>query len=71
MNLQNQPPLFVPVEYRREIEKLSKAALMDVAWDFATRIAGNRDGEAIMRQLREAAAIITRERSQARKEGAQ
>jgi hypothetical protein len=35
MNLKNKPPIFVPDEYRAEIEKLSKAALMDLAWDFA------------------------------------
>lgn len=31
----NKPPLFVPDEYRAEIAKLSKAALMDLAWDLA------------------------------------
>ena len=30
-----QPAMFVPDEYRREIFKLSKAALADVAWNLA------------------------------------
>lgn len=39
MNLKNRPPVFVPDEIRREIEKLSKAALMDMVWDYAVQIA--------------------------------
>lgn len=39
MNLKNQPPVFVPDEVRGEIEKLSKAALMDMVWDYAVSIA--------------------------------
>jgi hypothetical protein len=35
MNLKNQPPIMVPPEYRVEIEKISKAALMDMVWDYA------------------------------------
>lgn len=38
MNLKNQPPAFVPDEVRAEIEKLSKAALMDMVWDYAVQI---------------------------------
>lgn len=30
-----KPAIFVPDEYRREIFKLSKAALADVAWNLA------------------------------------
>lgn len=30
-----KPSIFVPDEYRREIFKLSKAALADVAWNLA------------------------------------
>lgn len=40
MNLKNQPPAFVPRQYQAEIEKLSKAALMDMVWDYAQQIAG-------------------------------
>ncbi len=38
MNLKNKPPVFVPDEFRSEIEKLSKAALMDMVWDYAMQI---------------------------------
>jgi hypothetical protein len=38
MNLQNRPPIFVPPEHCAEVEKLSKAALMDMVWDYATQI---------------------------------
>lgn len=40
MNLKNHPPVFVPEEYAAEVEKLSKAALMDMVWDFATQFSG-------------------------------
>ena len=48
MNLKNRPPIFVPQQYRQEIEACSKAALMDVAWDLAVRCAGSvNDADAI------------------------
>ena len=40
MNLKNRPPVFVPAEHRAEVEQLSKAALMDMAWDYAKQLAG-------------------------------
>lgn len=40
MNLKNQPPIWVPQQHRAEVEKLSKAALMDMVWDYALQIAG-------------------------------
>jgi hypothetical protein len=40
MHLKNKPPVFVPPGYRAEIEKLSKAALMDMVWDYAMQIGG-------------------------------
>jgi hypothetical protein len=43
MNLKNQPPVYVPDEHCAEIEKLSKAALMDMVWDYAMRSAGVSD----------------------------
>jgi hypothetical protein len=43
MNLKNQPPVYVPDEHRAEIEKLSKAALMDMVWDYAMQFAGVTD----------------------------
>jgi len=38
MNLKNQPPVFVPAEVEAELEKLSKAALMDLVWDYAVQM---------------------------------
>lgn len=67
MNLKNQPPLFVPREYRAEIEKLSKAALMDIVWDFATRCHGHEDDpQGIIIELRRTAEIINEHREQAK-----
>ena len=40
MNLKNQPPVLVDPAYRSEVEELSKAALMDIAWSFAVRCCG-------------------------------
>ena len=31
-------PIFVPAEYRSEIESFSKAALMDMVWDMAKQL---------------------------------
>jgi hypothetical protein len=43
MHLKNQPPVYVPDEHQAEIEKLSKAALMDMVWDYAMQVAGVTD----------------------------
>lgn len=32
MHMKNQPPEIVPTQYRAAMEKLSKAALMDLVW---------------------------------------
>lgn len=53
MHLKAQKPALVPFHYWTEIEKLSKAALMDVAWSFAIRCCGiESDDTAIMAELR-------------------
>lgn len=53
MHLKNQPPALVPEIVRGEVERLSKAALMDIAWSFATRCAGNEgDPGPIMAEFR-------------------
>lgn len=39
MHLKNKLPVFVPREYFREIELLSKAALMDMVWDLCCQTA--------------------------------
>jgi len=43
MNLKNQPPIFVPAAYQDNIEKLSKAALMDIVWDMAKQLTPAQD----------------------------
>jgi hypothetical protein len=66
MNLQNQPPLFVPVQCRHEIENLSKAALMDLVWDLATIATGACEPEAIMFTVRRHAKVVLRHRKNAK-----
>lgn len=60
MNLKNQPPILVPLRFREEIEGMSKAALMDLAWSFATRCSGQEEiSEQIMDELcRERDAVL-------------
>ena len=53
MNLKNQPPVLVPAEFCDEIEKLSKAALMDLAWSFSIRCAGNENAADVMKAFRQ------------------
>jgi hypothetical protein len=69
MNLKNQPPIFVHEAYRAEIEKLSKAALMDIVWDLAQRCAGETDDRPwqIMEEIQRTADVIMTYRMQARK----
>lgn len=64
MHLRNKPPIFVPREYRAEIEKLSKAALMDLAWDFVAASDVGEGDEAIMARLRERIEIVLTHRNQ-------
>ena len=58
MNLKNKPPMFVPTRFQDEIEKLSKAALMDIAWDYATRCAAAQTDDSVMTELRAQIDII-------------
>jgi hypothetical protein len=66
MNLKSQPPVFVPSEHRPEIEKLSKAALMDLVWDYAQQLAGGPDKA--MEEFRTRRDIILAHRRQAAQE---
>lgn len=53
MNLKNQRAALVPANLRPEVESLSKAALMDIVWSFATRCCGNEgDPHLVMAELR-------------------
>ncbi len=71
MNLRNKRPIFVPAPHMREIELLSKATLMDMAWDMAKQLTpsdddGNEASEAeVMGTLRGIADVIKAHRRQA------
>jgi hypothetical protein len=71
MHLRAKPPIFVPEQFRTEIESLSKAPLMDLVWDFAAMRAGagleqGVDGDdATMKVLREQIEIVQTHRRQA------
>lgn len=64
MNLKNQPPVFIPFEFRAEIEKLSKAALMDMVWDYAFQI-GEERPDAAMEEFRRRREIVLAHRKAA------
>jgi hypothetical protein len=66
MNLKNQQPVFVPFCFRAEIEKHSKAALMDMVWDLATRCAGSELVDGIMAEVRSTGEIVEAHRKQER-----
>lgn len=71
MNLKNRPPIFVPHKHRAEIEKLSKAVLMDMVWDYAAQVAGVDGGhpqaiEGVMAEFRTRREIILAHRYLAR-----
>lgn len=58
MHLNNKPPIFVPFEFQREIETLSKAALMDLAWDLIAPTIPSGSPDDIMSELRKRADIV-------------
>lgn len=64
MNLKNRPPIFVPSAHIAEIEKLSKAFLMDLVWDYAACGVVKDDDAAIMAELRVRRDIIQIHRDQ-------
>ncbi len=66
MHLNAKRPVFVPQEFWNELGLLSKAALMDLVWDFATTEVGEKiSHEAITEVIRKRAAIVVRERKNA------
>lgn len=73
MNLQNNGPVFVPREHWPEIEKLSKAALMDMVWDMAKQLTPPDDdgNEApasdVIGTVRHIADVVTTHRKQAKR----
>lgn len=59
MHLNAKRPVLAPYAYWSEIEKMSKAALMDLVWDLATtNTQGEVDDAAIMETLRERAKVV-------------
>ena len=64
MHMKNKPPVYVPAAYRGELERLSKAALMDIAWDYARQLTGRAEDDpdldrATIAELRDRAEIIS------------
>jgi hypothetical protein len=59
MHPKNKPPIYVPLEYVPEMDRLSKAALMDIIWTLATGISGAKHTEIIAEIRGHAATIVT------------
>ena len=54
-----RPAYYVPSAFRAQLEKLSKADLMEIAWDYAVRTAGEDAGDDnAFLELRETARIV-------------
>lgn len=66
MHLNAQKPVLVPEKYRDEIEKISKAALMDIAWDYAVQLSGGFPDEEAMQEFRSRRETILIHRKQAK-----
>lgn len=69
MHLNAQRPIFAPEEYWKEIEQMSKAALMDMVWDYAMQhslAGGGLGAEDTMKEFRARRDIILTHRKQDR-----
>lgn len=65
MHLNAQPPIFVPDAHCREIEALSKAALMDIVWNLAAMCSDFCDDPAaVMAVFRKEAEVVLAQRKQ-------
>lgn len=67
MHLKNQPPFFVPFQFQAEIEKCSKAFLMDIVWDYCMERGEQMPDKAIA-EFRARATTIGIHRRQARRD---
>lgn len=65
MHVNSQKPVLIPFEFRSEIERLSKAALMDMVWDYAFQI-GEERPDAAMDEFRKRREIILIHRKNAK-----
>lgn len=73
MHMKAQRPIFVPREHQAEIERLSKAALMDMVWDYAQRCCGDvaiATPDRTMSEFRDTREIIVGYRNQAKQKRA-
>jgi len=63
MRLGTKAPVFVPDDIERHLDRLSKAALMDIAWNLAGAVCGECDNvERTADRLHEEAVIVARYR---------
>ena len=59
MRIGTKAPVFVPDDIARHLDRLSKAALMDIAWNLAALACGECDNVALTAdRLREEAVIV-------------
>lgn len=65
MHLNAKRPIFVPPVYWAEFDKLSKAALMDMVWDYANQTTGLAGPDFVMDEFRKRREIILIHRKQA------
>lgn len=65
MGVHKRPPVFVPAAHRAEVMKLSKAALADMAWDYAQQLSRLDGDEGTMAEFRERREIILNYRDEA------
>jgi hypothetical protein len=67
MHLKAKRPVLVPPQFVAELDKLSKATLMDLAYDLAAVASGDGDNEdAVMTTLREYLAVVNEHRKGAK-----
>ena len=66
MNLNAKRPVFVPQEHWAEVEKMSKAALMDMVWDYARQLSGVDSDDAALVEFRTRREVILHHRKDAK-----
>ena len=66
MNLNAKRPVFVPREHWEEVEKMSKAALMDMVWDYAKQLSGTDSDDGALDEFRTRRDIILHHRKGAK-----
>jgi hypothetical protein len=64
MHPKNKPPIVVPTEFVPEMERLTKAALMDLVWNLGTTINTTGRTHDIEAEVRRRAAFVVTLREQ-------